>query len=235
MVFKIEIANKVIEISSIYKWSYNYCKNYLSEKNPNFKIMITDDDIVFERQRSKIECSDEYLESLAIQRKIAEKMPEYNIILFHGSIIAVDNKGYLFTAPSGTGKSTHTALWKQHFGKRAEIINDDKPFIEITDNDIFIYGTPWCGKHNLNKNKKVSLRGICILSQDNKNWIEKIDKKTSYVELYKQVYHILRSTENTIKTLKLFDKLLNIPVYKMGCTISEEAVLIAYNKMKEGK
>lgn len=232
MIFKIEVANKIIEISSIYDWSYNYCKDYLTEKNPDFKIEITSDDINFERERSEIKASDECLESLAIQRKIAEEIPHYNRILFHGSIISVDNEGYLFTAPSGIGKSTHTRLWKNYFGERSEIINDDKPFIEFTDKEIFIYGAPWSGKHNLNKNKKVRLKGICILSQDDKNWIKKIDKKTAYVELYKQVYHILKSTENTIKTLKLFDKLLNIPIYKMGCTISNEAVIIAYNKMK---
>ena len=84
---------------------------------------------------------DDYLETLAVCRKIAERMPEYDTFLFHGSCIAVDGVGYLFTAKSGTGKSTHTRLWRELLDNRATMVNDDKPLIRIADDGLVIYGT----------------------------------------------------------------------------------------------
>ena len=112
----------------------------------------------------KIE-NDEYLETLAVYRKIAEKMIDYDTILFHGSVIAVDGIGYLFTAKSGTGKSTHTRLWRELFGERAVMVNDDKPLIKVSENGIIVYGTPWDGKHRLSTNTFVPLKGICFMSK----------------------------------------------------------------------
>ena len=167
--------------------------------------------------------------SLILFRKISEIMPKYNTILFHGSVLAIDGKGYLFTAPSGTGKSTHTRLWKEYFKDRVIVVNDDKPFLKIEEDEVFAYGTPWDGKHRLSSNIKVPLKGICILSQNKENWIKKIDSKNVYPYLYNQVYHILNERENAIKTLQIFDKLLKIvPIYKMGCNISYDAVKTSY-------
>ena len=156
-------------------------------------------------------------------------MPKYNTILFHGSVLAIDGRGYLFTAPSGTGKSTHTRLWKEYFKDRIIVVNDDKPFLKIEGDEVFAYGTPWDGKHRLSSNIKIPLKGICILSQDRENWIKKIDGKSVYPYLYNQVYHILNERENAIKTLQIFDKLLKIvPIYKMGCNISYDAAKTSY-------
>lgn len=66
--------------------------------------------------------------------------------MLHASAIVVDNKAYLFSAPSGTGKSTHTKLWQECFGDKAIIINDDKPAIRIEEGKCFAYGTPFSGK-----------------------------------------------------------------------------------------
>lgn len=227
--FKIKVAEKVIKISCNYDFSYIYCKDYITDEIEDFSITVNSKDIEFERKRATLECSDGYLELLAIHRKISEIMPKYNTILFHGSVLAIDGKGYLFTAPSGTGKSTHTRLWKEYFKDRVIVVNDDKPFLKIEGDEVFAYGTPWDGKHRLSSNIKVPLKGICILSQDKENWIKKIDSKSVYPYLYNQVYHILNERENAIKTLQIFDKLLKIvPIYKMGCNISYDAVKTSY-------
>ena len=72
---------------------------------------------------------------------------------------------------SGTGKSTHTALWLKNFAPRASIINDDKPAIRIQKDGIFVYGTPWSGKTDQNKNVKVPLQGIAFLERGEENSI----------------------------------------------------------------
>ena len=92
----------------------------LTDEPADFSITITPDDIVFEREKTSHEYayegksvpdfSAELLEETAVYRKIAEKMPTYQSFVFHGSVIAVDGRGFMFTAKSGTGKSTHPTL-----------------------------------------------------------------------------------------------------------------------------
>ena len=174
------LADRIIEIRSLHLMIHEQCREYRAAGVPDFRIEITPSDIVFEREKSaqadKAEeraiqfYSDGYLETLAAYRKIAERMPEYDTILFHGSCVAVDGAGYLFTAKSGTGKSTHTRLWRELLGDRAIMINDDKPLIRISDSGAIIYGTPWDGKHHLSNNIAVSLKAICILERAKKRY-----------------------------------------------------------------
>ena len=166
-----KIAERNIVISSLHDEVHRLCIDYLSPDSvPDFAVETTQEDIEYEREKSiredEIEhipirhFSDGYLETLAVYRKIAEKMPEYDTILVHGSCVAVDGKGYLFTAKSGTGKSTHTRLWRQELGERAVMVNDDKPLIRISENGPVIYGTPWDGKHRLSNNIGVPLKDL---------------------------------------------------------------------------
>ena len=168
-VFSISLAGFSIKINSIYKSTYLFCKEFLCEdKREDFSIYISQDDIEFEREKSEKEdlmngipvryFSNEYLETLAVYRKICTKLLEKNVLLFHGSAIEVDGEAYLFTAKSGTGKSTHTALWRQMFGNRAIMINDDKPLLKVVSEGVCVCGTPWNGKHRLGCNKIVPLK-----------------------------------------------------------------------------
>lgn len=233
-IFKIKVADTVVKVQSIYDWIFKYCKDYLTEEEDiDFEITITSEDIEFERSRDTLNSKDEYLEILAVHRKISEKMPEYGTVLFHGSLLELDENGYLFTAPSGTGKSTHVRLWREYFGERVTVVNDDKPYLKIVNNQVIGFGTPWDGKHRISKNVAVPLKGICILSQDSSNWIKRINKRESYITIYQQIYEVLGTPENKIKTLQIMDKIMELPIYKMGCTISSEAVEIAYNEMSK--
>lgn len=137
--FRIALAGQVIGVSALYEQTRTFCKNYLTDAPASFEVAVTPADIAFEREKNDREAaveghapgnfSDEYLETLALYRKIVERLLEWDTLLFHGSCISVDSKAYLFTAKSGTGKSTHTQLWKKWFGERAVFINDDKAFI----------------------------------------------------------------------------------------------------------
>ena len=98
---------------------------------------------------------------------------KFNGISLHASAVEVDGKAYLFSGPSGTGKSTHTKLWKQMSGERAHIFNDDKPALRYVDGKWFAYGTPWSG-HGDNINMKAPLAGICFLKQSGENKIRRL-------------------------------------------------------------
>lgn len=156
---------------------------------------------------------------------------EYDGLMLHASAVVVDGKAYLFSADSGTGKSTHTALWCQYFGERAFIINDDKPAVRLIDGKFYVFGTPWSGKTDQNVNTCAELGGIVFLERSEENWIRPADSGSVVPKLIKQTSRKLRS-EYLERMLVLADRLLSsAAVYEMGCNISEEAVVMAYEAM----
>ncbi len=152
--------------------------------------------------------------------------------LLHASAVTVDNKAYLFSADSGTGKSTHTKLWQKYFGDKALIINDDKPAIRIENGICYAYGTPFSGKTDENLNMKVPLQAICFLERGKDNSIDLIPTKDALPLILKQT--IFPKKQDTIN--HFFDMLdvvlTKTPIYQMKCNISKEAALMAYDKMK---
>lgn len=230
-----------MKIISIYDEVQCLCADYLTDGTPEFSVKTTHQDIDFERLKSASEdkkegrfvriFSDSYLETLAVYRKIAFNMIDYDTLLFHGSVIAVDGEGYLFTAKSGTGKSTHTRLWRELFGSRAVMVNDDKPLLKITENGVVAYGTPWDGKHRLSCNTSVLLKGLCILTRDRENHIERIDGRQAYGILMQQTYRPYNK-EKLLKTLQLVDRIVKtVNLYKLGCNMDIEAAKVAYEGM----
>lgn len=216
--FRIALAGQVIGVSALYEQTRTFCKNYLTDAPASFEVAVTPADIAFEREKNDREAaveghapgnfSDEYLETLALYRKIVERLLEWDTLLFHGSCISVDSKAYLFTAKSGTGKSTHTQLWKKWFGERAVFINRST-------------------------NTSCPLKAVCILTRNTENSIQRIDKKAALPMLCQQSYRPC-SPIGTQKTLALVDRLgSSVPLYRLGCNMEPEAALVAYHGMNQ--
>lgn len=242
--FNIRLAGRVVEINPLYDYIRDYCCDYITEEEADFSVKTEESDISFEQEKSDREAITEgrrpsqynggYLETLSVYRKIAEKMPFYDTLLFHGSVIAVDNEGYLFTAKSGTGKSTHTRLWREMLGERAVMINDDKPLLKINGQGVTVYGTPWNGKHRLSTNRSVPLKAVCILTRSEENFICKITAKEAYQMILQQIYRPYDRLAMA-ESLRLTDLLMkNVQLYRLGCNISTEAARTAFNGMNGG-
>ena len=247
--FTIRLAGQYFEICPVCDYIREYCKDYIvaddAEDAMRFRIATTQSDIDFEREKSAREdikegipirrFSDAYLETLAVYRKIADYLLSCNTLLFHGSVITVDGEGYLFTAKSGTGKSTHTRLWREYFGERAVMVNDDKPLLRITDSGVTAYGTPWDGKHRLSTNTAVPLKGICILTRDTTNHIELVESHAVYPLIVQQTNRSL-TADGMKQTLSLIDRMLHVvPVYRLDCNMDIEAARVAYEGMNRRK
>ena len=191
-------AGITVEIDTAWPETHTLCAAYRAEGFADFAVETGQTEIEYEREKSAREeekegiphrhFSDGYLETLAVYRKIAEKLPEYDALLFHGSGLSADGAGYLFTAKSGTGKSTHARLWREYLGGRAVMVNDDKPIIRLTDFGAMVCGTPWDGKHRLSCNISVPLRAVCILERAAENKIRPITLSEAYPMLLQQVY-----------------------------------------------
>lgn len=232
-VFRIKLAEVTVEVHSRYPNVKEMCQEYLSEDKSDVVIVMTEEDIDNERKRypDGDKAMAGYMETLAVYRKIAEAFLEHEILLIHGSAVAVDGSGYLFLAPSGTGKSTHTSLWREYLGDRAEMINDDKPLLRLEEDQVLVCGTPWNGKHRLGMNKNVPLKGLCVLRRGGANKIRRVSAKEAYADVFRQIYRPIADREKMEKTLELMDKILQLPMYHMECTISVEAAKMSYEEM----
>lgn len=231
----INLAGLVMEVKLRWKYTYDLCKNYIYEgdEKPLFTVFATNEELVAEDKKTP-GFSPEVLESTCVYRNICEEILKYNAILIHSAAISVDNEAYLFSANSGTGKTTHMNLWLEKFGERAFIINGDKPIIRKTDDGIFVYGTPWCGKEGFNENIRVKLKGICILERADENKIKKADKKDALTFLISQTSRP-KNVENTNLMLDNLENIIdNIPVYKLGCNMDIEACEVCYEEMSKG-
>ena len=231
-----KFAETVVKVTYEDSYVTRQCMEYLSDEAPELEITVTADDVKFELERSDRDSYPYgYLESLAFYRKFCSYAVNKSILLFHSSAIAVDGKAYLFAAPSGTGKSTHTRLWRQVFGDRAVTVNDDKPLLKVEDGRLTVYGTPWDGKHRLSNNIAVPVGGICFLTRGEKNSITRLTPMQALPEFLSQTFRPTEE-EGVGKMLALAMKATTeIPMWRLACTISEEAVKVAYEGMSGEK
>lgn len=237
-----KIAGHTARINSLFESTPQYFKAYLTEEPPAFSVTVTRENIAFEQQDLLEEAhrdgfkprvfTDPFLERQAIQRAFAEYLLDFDTLLVHGSAVAVDAEGFLFTAHSGTGKSTHTRLWRQVLGERAVMVNDDKPFIQLSGSGALLYGSPWSGKHGLDCNLCVPLRGICILERGKENQILPLSPEDALPMLRKQSYQPLDAAKEAAFRQLVEGLSQSVPLWKMACTKDPQAAVIAYEAMK---
>lgn len=158
---------------------------------------------------------------------------DFNGFGLHASALAMDDRAVLFSGPCGIGKSTHTRLWQQRFGKsKVVIINDDKPALRLENDIIYAYGTPWSGKNDLHKNIRVPLEAIVFLKQSQENRIRRLGYKEGLRMLIYQSLCPRKTPEKMDKLLTLIELVLKkIPVYQLDCNIGFQAVGLAYNRI----
>ncbi len=239
------IADHNVRIRSLYPRVHTLCAAYRTDGEAEVVLEINREDIVHERERaaqekraegvSLLNFSDAYLETLIVYRRLAEYLLKDDLLLFHGSAIALDGEGYLFIARSGTGKSTHTRLWREMFGDRAVMVNDDKPLLRITDTGSVVYGTPWAGKHGLNNNIRVPLKAVCLLERGKKNQIAPIAPEQAWPALVQHCYRP-QQAEMLKKTLALTQSLAGaVRMYCLRCNTSPEAARVAWEGMNGGE
>ena len=239
--FRIEIAKAVFSVRSLFDSTKDYCRDYLTEKDPDFTLEVSGADLVFEQQALDEEAREEgikrrkftdpFLERTAIQRKVAEALFDRQVLLIHGSAVAVDGAGYLFTAACGTGKSTHTRFWREVFGSRAVMVNDDKPFLRIAASGITLYGAPWSGKHGLHANIAVPLKGICILERGAENRIKRILPEEALAMLLHQSQMPLAEEKADAFRLLVSSLAETVPLWRMECTKDPSAASVAWQAM----
>ena len=229
---KCRFADINYDISNINKGVENRCKEYFISNDAvcDEKIVITADDINSEKN----DCgySPQYLEFIALCRKISNKLPLHNAFLLHSAVFEVKGDGVALAASSGTGKTTHMLLWQRLLGEDLTIINGDKPFVRFFENEPetpYAYGSPWNGKEGLSCNKRVPLRHICFIERAEENSCEPISTNEAINLLFKQLY-IPKDPATAAIGLALTNKLItSCKLWRIRCNMDISAAETAYN------
>lgn len=249
MIFQIRLADRIIEIRSIYKLVYSFCKPYIvyQDKNPDIIIETTLEDLYqsvleMREKQSRLyhtdeECPDlETIEKVTIYEKIANSLLDYDTMLIHGSVVSTDGNGYMITAPSGVGKTTRTNLWAESIPNTI-VVNGDKPLIRCSEDEIVVYGTPWSGKEGINHNTAVPLRAIFFLErakEGEKDTVNPISSTDAMIRLYSQT-HQPPDSMTKLRIFSLFNRMNGkVKFYLFRSTPTTEAVKLAYDTASNG-
>ena len=226
-----KIAGLTVEMDSFGR-TVEQAKPYLCEKAEPDMVIRSDWQALQAQQPhlSKDDC--EYMYTGAV---FYRSLLQHEGFLLHSSAVVVDGKAYLFSAPCGTGKSTHTKLWLEVFGDRAYILNDDKPALRLENGTWYAYGTPWSGKHDLSTNSRVPVAGICFLQRGSENVIRPFAGSKAVFAFLEQT---ARPPETALRTclMDLMGKLMeSVPVWQLECNMDPQAAVVSYEAMSGKK
>lgn len=236
----VKIAEIPFEADTLFDASVQAFAAYQTDEAPLFTIKTEAKDIEKERRHAILSASHEkktcphfsreQLESTALCRKIAEQLPRYDAFLFHGAAVAVGENAFLFTAPSGTGKTTHARLWCKNIDG-AFMVNGDKPIVRLIEGKPFVCGTPWQGKENLGCAKIFPLCAIAFLHRSDENRVEKAKNTDAALRLLRQTFRPTNG-EAIRKTMDLLQKTeKTVPLYELFCNCDDDAATVAFNEM----
>ena len=151
--------------------------------------------------------------------------------LLHSSFIKWKGKGILFTAPSGTGKSTQAELWRQTEG--AEIINGDRAVLRKADGIWNAYGLPYAGSSHIFRNESANIGAIVVLRKGKENALERLRPVQAFKWIYSET--VVRSWEDSYRETiieLLTDLSMSVPVWMLACLPDGGAVEILKKELE---
>ena len=225
----LKIAGVNIGVDNKYRHTEIIAKDYIVDEAPEFCVSVTPEDIKEEREMAEIEeGTDGYFESVAIYRKIAEKMPHLDGALFHGATIEYEGGAYIITAHSGVGKTTHLRLWLSEFGDEVSVVNGDKPIIRFIDGVLCACGTPWQGKEDYGRNVMRPLKGIIFLERGEKNYAYPTNADDAAIDFMRQIYLPKTDKLSLMKTMNIANRVLKeVKLVRLECNMDPEAAHVA--------
>ena len=161
-------------------------------------------------------CTESYAEFSNIQAETGDALLLQNRMLFHGVGMIYKERGYILTAPSGTGKSTQFRNLHTIYGNECRIINGDKPVVRRMDrNTYWIYPSPWNGKENWAGKESALLKAVVWLEQGSENQIRECTPSEMVIPIFNEVIYSAPDSETVHEACNMIDGILSsIPVYR---------------------
>lgn len=226
----VETRGELVSDSHIFKvrrdGAKTYYEHYFWDDRPPFVQLVSDGEIpgVTHCYHINPKHFDEYSSgTLFYQIPLEQILAERGAFVLHASAVNCKNNGILFTAPSGTGKTTQANLWVEHEG--AEILNGDRTGIRFIDGKWYASGLPYDGSSKKFSSKMIPLRGIIVLRQGPENVIEALKASTSFKWILSESAIYYWDKHSAAKAVDSIRKLVtDIPIYIMHCRPDKGAV-----------
>jgi len=157
----------------------------------------------------------------------------FHTLKIHASVTEKNGKALIFLGKSGTGKSTHSLLWRE-FVPGCSLLNDDEPVVRLfNDGSILVFGTPWSGKAPCYRNELAKVIAFVHLKQSPENKLEQLNGVKAFSSLYTSCCLMRSNTHNKEQVLDTVVTLLErIPVYGLECRPDREAVALTETLLK---
>ena len=170
----------------------------------------------------------EYARNLITLMDIEATLLDFNALILHASFIRWHDMGIIFSAPSGTGKSTQADLWVKYQG--AEVLNGDRAALRKVDGLWRAYGLPYAGTSGIYRNESAPLKAIVALRQAKENRIREIKGAEAFRYLYPEtMIHRWDPDFERRATDLLLQLIGDIPVYLLECLPDEGAVKLLHD------
>ena len=225
----IKIADCTFGLETHHTLMERICADYLCPEPPQVVLHASEEDMEAMREQMpgipEADC-----ESCVLHRQVCDHLLRHQVLGFHSAAFAFDGRAVLVTAPSGTGKFTHSRLWRERWGERVRVINDDKPFLRFAD-EVYALGSPWCGKEWLQNNIEAPLSAIIALHRAPTNSIRRVADTGEAFSLLMPACYRPASADGVLQVATLAARLCSYPVFALGCTPTQEAVTVVYDAL----
>ncbi len=229
------MAGVYVKIEPKYNRLREYAEKYLytGESEPENVVDLSFPEGFLEEKRKQTpHLSLEDCEYMWTGGYFSTKLIEHSGFVLHSSAVAYKGEAYIFSANSGTGKSTHTRFWKKVFGEdNAVIINDDKPALREIDGTFYACGTAFSGKSPTSEDIQVPIKAVCFIYRAEENAIRRLETAEALKLIFEQT--VKSGKEKTAGLLlEVLDSFLKkVPCYSLGVTYSEKSAEFVYNAL----
>lgn len=232
------LGEVAIAISFRYKENAECFEPYKVQEKPNVEISLTEERIIEEFIQLRAVYPNHVFDGREVEfnvlyRDIPVLLKKEGALLVHGVLLEMDEMGFLFSAPSGTGKSYHAKMWTEVFPKRVTIINGDKPLLRFTDGGVYGYGSPWMGKEKVGTNKKVKLKAICHLSRGDKNVISRAKKDGQFINWLLEETMLKNRQTSILELVRWYKQAMQyVSLYELKCNMNQDSAFVSYYGMR---
>ena len=238
---RVKYADVVFELEYECREADRLFARYETDEPVDERVVITEEDLTRTfikicdyrfRKHPGWKKNEENLVFDATHEKMCPLLLKHNVLTFHGAGVEVDGRGYAFLAPHYTGKTTHVRYWQEYFGERAALIDEDKFFVKVSDDEIYIYGSGWASGSKPGMVDGVPLAAVVGIARGDENEIERADVTEAVRLVMRHSYR----PEDPLQMMHRFgiaDSLVKrIPFASLKCVKSISSVPVAYEYLK---
>lgn len=227
--FKIKVLDIVIEIDNIYSYIYDYCKDWLCDGTPDFRVKVPASEIECYVENCGYPTTPDVVERVLMCKKIACMLPKAGAFLLHGGVVEYEGHGIIFSAKRGVGKTTHINLWRDAFGDKVKVINGDKPFVKKRNGHFVACGTPWRGKEGMGDGSCTKIDKLCFIERSQAPYVKKISNADAWERISMQTIFPKDREYADAYAEMLADFIRSTEVYIVGVNMNVESAFAVRN------